>query len=117
MYEYKVKEVIKVYDGDTITVTIDLGMHISNTIVIRLFGIDTPEIRGVERPQGLESKKWLKKKLLSAVKQGQCILIRTHKDKKGKYGRMLGELFLNSFDTVSLNTQLVELGLAEVNFY
>jgi micrococcal nuclease len=108
MYEYKILEVVKVYDGDTITVILDLGFGISKKEVIRLYGINTPELRGVERPQGLVSRA----RLLELINNAKNLRIKTHKDKKGKYGRMLGEIFADDYST-SLNHLLISEGLAE----
>ena len=62
MYEYKVKEVVKVVDGDTIDVVIDLGFDLFKKERVRLAGIDTPESRTrdlEEKKLGLEAKKYL----------------------------------------------------------
>ena len=89
MYEYKAT-VTKVYDGDTITVDFDLGFGILiRKQKIRLLGINTPEIRGPEKPQGIISRDALRQRIL-----GKVVTIKTSKDKKGKYGRWLGEVFI-----------------------
>lgn len=116
MYEYRalVAEDRDVYDGDTITVDVDLGFHIwAKDEKIRLVGIDTPEVRGPERPEGLKSRDWLRERIA-----GKEIILRTQKagTGKGKYGRWLGEIFLPG-EAVSLNQQLVDLGLAEPASY
>lgn len=109
LYIYKAK-ITSVYDGDTVTADIDLGFHIwAHGEKLRLHRINTPEVRGVERPQGLVSRDWLRKKIL-----GKDVLIRTIKDKKGKYGRYLAEIFL---DGTNINDQLVKEGLAEYKDY
>jgi micrococcal nuclease len=111
MYEYRVKQVLKVVDGDTIDVIIDLGFDVSFTSRVRLAGIDTPESRTTdarEKILGLEVKDYLKKALDGATD----IVIRTEKaDSSEKYGRILGWLFINR-QTDSLNTQLVNKGYA-----
>ena len=111
MYEYRVKQVLKVVDGDTIDVVIDLGFDISFTSRVRLAGIDTPESRTTdarEKILGLEVKEYLKKALEGATD----IVIRTEKvDSSEKYGRILGWLFINR-QTDSLNTELVNKGYA-----
>ena len=105
MYEYNA-DVIRVYDGDTITVNIDLGFGIwMKNQTIRLYGINTPEIRGEEREQGLISAEYLRTKIL-----GKRIILKTVKDKKGKYGRWLGEVYL---DDINVNQELIEEGLAK----
>ena len=78
MYEYFVKEVKNVVDGDTIDVVIDLGFDILFASRVRLAGIDTPESRTtdkVEKVLGLESKEYLKKQL----KDAKSVVIRTEK--------------------------------------
>jgi micrococcal nuclease len=63
MYEYRVKQVLRVVDGDTIDVDIDLGFDISFTSRVRLAGIDTPESRTTDKKEkalGLEVKQRLK---------------------------------------------------------
>ena len=111
MYEYRVKQVLKVVDGDTIDVVIDLGFDISYTSRVRLAGIDTPESRTTdarEKILGLEVKEYLKKALDGATD----IVIRTEKvDSSEKYGRILGWLFINR-QTDSLNMELVNKGYA-----
>jgi micrococcal nuclease len=111
MYEYRVKQVLKVVDGDTIDVIIDLGFDVSFTSRVRLAGIDTPESRTTdarEKILGQEVKDYLKKALEGATD----IVIRTEKsDSSEKYGRILGWLFVNR-QTDSLNMELVNKGYA-----
>ena len=95
MYEYRVKKVLKVVDGDTIDVDIDLGFDISFTSRVRLAGIDTPESRTTNKDEkvlGLEVKDRLKHLISTA----NTVVIRTEKpDSSEKYGRILGWLFLD----------------------
>jgi micrococcal nuclease len=111
MYEYRVKNVVKVVDGDTIDVEIDLGFDISITQRVRLAGIDTPESRTrdlAEKALGLEVKELLKKKL----EEAKVIVIKTEKpDSTGKFGRVIGWLHLDNAE-VSLNKTLVASGYA-----
>ena len=111
MYEYRVKKVLKIVDGDTIDVDIDLGFSISYAQRVRLAGIDTPESRTrdlAEKALGLESKKKLEEILLGA----EDIVIRTEKpDSTEKFGRILGWLFVNGEDK-SVNHTLVDTGYA-----
>ena len=105
MYEYRAL-VVKVYDGDTIVVDIDLGFGIMmKNQSVRLLGVDTPEIRGKERNEGLEVKIAVENKIL-----GKWVKIKTMKDKKGKYGRWLVNLWV---DDLCINNWLVTEGLAE----
>lgn len=108
MYEYKVKEVVKVVDGDTIDVIIDLGFDLSKKERVRLAGIDTPESRTRdldEKKLGLEAKEYLSTNLSNA----NDLMISTKKD--GKYGRMLGTIYIND-DIVSMNRQMIDKGYA-----
>ena len=111
MYEYFVKEVTKVVDGDTIDVVIDLGFDIMFSSRVRLAGIDTPESRTtdkVEKALGLESKEYLKKNL----KDAKPIVIKTEKmNSSEKYGRILGWLYING-DTESINNKMINDGYA-----
>jgi len=111
MYEYRVKKVNKIVDGDTIDVDIDLGFDISFSSRVRLAGIDTPESRTTnlkEKALGVEVKEKIKKEIAAA----KDIVIKTEKpDSSEKYGRILGWLFLDG-NTVSLNQQLIDQGYA-----
>lgn len=112
MFEYKVKEIVKVYDGDTVTVKIDLGFNISITERIRLLGINAPEVRGESREAGLASRDWLRQKLEEAKENGYDIILKTKKDKKGKYGRYLGYILINGPEPVNLNMRMIQEGHA-----
>jgi micrococcal nuclease len=111
MFEYYVKKVTKVVDGDTIDVDIDLGFDISFSSRVRLAGIDTPESRTtdkMEKALGLESKEYLKK----AIDASKTVVIKTEKmDSSEKYGRILGWLFLDG-SKVSVNEQMIADGYA-----
>jgi micrococcal nuclease len=111
MYEYYVKKVENVVDGDTIDVLIDLGFDILFASRVRLAGIDTPESRTKdlkEKALGLESKEYLKKHL----KDAKSVVIKTEKmDSSEKYGRILGWVYVNG-DTVSLNDMMINDGYA-----
>lgn len=109
MFIYNVKEIIKIYDGDTITVILDLGFGITKREIIRLARIDTPEIRGEEREAGLISRDWLRERLYVAFETNKNITIRTNKDRKGRYGRYIGEVFV---DEQNINDELLNEGLA-----
>lgn len=106
MYEYKIKEILRVYDGDTVTVVLDLGFGITKKEKFRLAFINTPELKGSEREQGLISRDWLRERLNT----NEEIIVKTFKDRKGKYGRYIGELFIND---ISINEQMITEGLAE----
>tara|TARA_Y100000401_G_scaffold66470_1_gene53063 strand:+ start:82 stop:504 length:423 start_codon:yes stop_codon:yes gene_type:complete len=102
MYEYNCN-VKRVVDGDTVDVIIDLGFDISYSSRVRLFGIDTPESRTRdkdEKARGLISKDFLK----SYLDKGG-VVIRTRKDKKGKFGRILGEMIVEDTNINKLMIQ------------
>jgi micrococcal nuclease len=111
MYEYRVKKLTGVVDGDTIDVEIDLGFNVSYAQRVRLAGIDTPESRTTDKAEkvlGLESKEYLKSKL----KDAKLIVIKTEKpDSSEKYGRILGWLYVDG-NTISVNDQMIEDGYA-----
>jgi micrococcal nuclease len=111
MFEYYVKKVSKVVDGDTIDVEIDLGFDISFSSRVRLAGIDTPESRTADKMEkvlGLEAKAYLKHQIESA----KAVVIKTEKmDSSEKYGRILGWVFLDGA-TVSLNEKMIADGHA-----
>jgi micrococcal nuclease len=111
MYQYYVKELKSVVDGDTIDVVIDLGFNVLFQQRVRLAGIDTPESRTsdkFEKTLGIESKEYLKKQL----KEAKSIVIKTEKmDSSEKYGRILGWLYVND-DTESINDKMINDGYA-----
>jgi micrococcal nuclease len=111
MYEYYVRKVENVVDGDTIDVLIDLGFDILFASRVRLAGIDTPESRTkdlAEKALGLEAKEYLKK----AIKDAKSVVIKTEKmNSSEKFGRILGWLYVNG-DTESVNDKMINDGYA-----
>lgn len=111
MYEYYVRKVENVVDGDTIDVLIDLGFDILFASRVRLAGIDTPESRTkdlAEKALGLEAKDYLKK----ALKDAKSVVIKTEKmDSSEKYGRILGWVYVDG-NTVSVNDMMINDGYA-----
>jgi micrococcal nuclease len=100
MYEYKAK-VVRVIDGDTIKVEIDCGFGITFKETLRLLDIDTPELRAKTKEEREHAKD--AKAFLAGYTFGQDIVIRTKKDKKGKYGRYLAHIFMNNgLDLIAL---------------
>ena len=109
-YTYHAK-VIKVYDGDTFTVNIDLGFYIVwNEQVIRLARVNTPEVRGKEREEGIKVRDIVRKLILDKE-----VVIKTIKDKKGKYGRYLAEIEFEDENgkMINLSDYLLENDLAK----
>jgi micrococcal nuclease len=111
MYEYYVREVKNIVDGDTIDVVIDLGFSILFESRVRLAGIDTPESRTTDKREkalGLESKKYL----ADRIKAAKNVVIKTEKlDSSEKYGRILGWIYLDG-EGSSINHEMIEKGYA-----
>lgn len=112
-YIYEAK-IIDVYDGDTVTAEIDLGFHVKIKEKLRLSEINAPEIRGEEREEGKKSKISLSELIL-----GREVVIYTERDKKGKYGRYLAEIFVKTENGswIDVNKTLVEQGYAIFKSY
>jgi len=114
LYVYK-SIVTSVYDGDTITVDIDLGLHVwVKDEKIRLNRINAPELKGNERAKGLLSRDFLKEQILKKE-----ITINTIKDKKEKYGRYLAEIWFEDKNgkQININDLMVEKGFARYQKY
>ena len=107
MYEYK-GIIRRVVDGDTVDITLDLGFDILYNNRIRLVGIDTPE----SRTRDLEEKKLglaAKDRVKELCPVGSTVTVKTTKDGRGKFGRILGEIYVGD---VNVNKLLVEEGHA-----
>ncbi len=114
LYNYKAK-VTEVYDGDTCTLEIDLGLNafIKNE-KIRLSRIDAPEVRGKEKEKGLRARDFLRQQILEKE-----IWLETIKDQEEKFGRYLGEIYLETKPEkyVNINDLMVEKGFAVYKKY
>ena len=114
-YNFRVTKIKKVLDGDTIDVIIDLGFDLAKTERVRIAGVDTPEKRTrdlEEKALGLDATNWLKGKLEETIKGDEELIIRTElKGGVGKYGRLLGWLYVGDSD-LSLNEQMITEGYA-----
>ena len=114
-YNFRVTEINRVVDGDTIDVTIDLGFDLFKKERVRVAGVDTPEKRTrdlEEKALGIDATNWLKKKLEDTIDGDEELTIRTElKGGVGKYGRLLGWLYTGDSD-VSLNEQMIDEGYA-----
>ena len=109
MYQYKIKTIKKIVDGDTIDVDIDLGFGITYSHRVRLKGINTAETKTLnleEKAKGLAAKEWLKKEL---SREGEWVIETTKED---KYGRILGTLYFVG-DPVTINERMLNEGIAK----
>lgn len=114
-YNFRVVEINRVVDGDTIDVTIDLGFDLYKKERVRVAGVDTPEKRTrdlEEKALGIDATVWLQEKLEGAIEGDDDLVIRTELvGGVGKYGRLLGWLYIGDGD-MSLNEQMIEEGYA-----
>ena len=106
LYTYKAR-CTSVYDGDSVTLDIDLGFNIvMHNQKIRLLGINTPEVRGSDRLDGLIARDRLRELI-----EGKDIIMVSHRDKSGKYGRWLATIYTNG---INVNQLLINEGLADI---
>lgn len=101
MYEYKAK-VVNVVDGDTIDLVVDMGFYMTATIRSRLLGINTPEIHGETKNEGLLAKAYVSSRLLNNE-----VTIKT--TKADSFGRWLCTVFIGE---ENFNATLISMGLA-----
>ena len=110
-YNFRVVEINRVVDGDTIDVTIDLGFDLFKKERVRVAGVDTPEKRTrdlEEKELGIEATNWLKEKLDGAITGDDDLVIRTELvGGMGKYGRLLGWLYIGDSE-LSLNEIMIK---------
>ena len=107
MYEYRIKEVVKVVDGDTVDVILDLGFGLYKKERCRIAGIDTPEKRTRDKDEkllGLDATHYAEEWFCCDPK---TLEVRTEKD--GKYGRMLGWFYK---DGECFNEKIIQDGYA-----
>lgn len=92
IYTYEYVKVLKIIDGDTLDVLIDLGFNLSKEVRLRLHGINAPEIKGVTRQEGLASKEYLQYIIpVDTIIKVECMGI-------DKYGRYLAKIYKNNID-------------------
>jgi len=109
MYQYKVKKINRIIDGDTIDLDIDLGFGITLSHRVRLKDINAAETKTLdleEKAKGLVAKEWLKKEL---SREGEWIIETVKED---KYGRILGTLYFVG-DPVTVNERMLNEGIAK----
>ena len=108
MYQYKIKKINRVIDGDTVDLDIDLGFGVTLSHRVRLKGINAAETKTSnleEKTKGLVAKEWLQKEL---SREGEWIIETVKED---KYGRILGSLYLVG-DPVTINERMLNDGIA-----
>ena len=114
-YNFRVVEVNRVLDGDTLDITIDLGFDLYKKERVRVAGVDTPEKRTrnlEEKALGIDATNWLKEKLEGAINGDDELSVRTELvGGTGKYGRLLGWLYIGD-ELLSLNEQMIAEGYA-----
>ena len=106
MYEYAIKEIVKVIDGDTVDIIIDLGFNLTKKERVRLAGIDCPETRTKdeeEKEMGIEAKQFLRRRL------NDCVNLKVKTEKDGKFGRMLGWIYCGE---TNINEEMIYRGYA-----
>tara|TARA_B100000925_G_C21796963_1_gene382907 strand:+ start:17 stop:460 length:444 start_codon:yes stop_codon:yes gene_type:complete len=108
LYNFRVKQVTKIVDGDTFDCILDLGFDVLLEGRVRMLGIDTPESRTrdlEEKAYGLLAKEWLVDHM-----KGEDIIVQTVVDnEKGKFGRILGTVIV---DGTNINDQMISEGHA-----
>jgi micrococcal nuclease len=112
LYWYRA-QVTRVVDGDTIKVLADLGLETFQRLTLRFHGVNTPEIYGVPKDSD-EYAAGMKAKLrVEELISGKQVWIRTYKDRTGKYGRYLAEVFFQDEEGrhTSVTKLLLEDGL------
>lgn len=109
MYKYNVKEVIRVVDGDTIDLIVDLGFSIFHRIRVRLLGVDAPETRTKdleEKARGLKAKEFLT--IFMDDNRSSEIIVESKK--LDSFGRSLAYVFVDGYN---LSYIMIENGHAE----
>jgi micrococcal nuclease len=117
-YWYTAK-VLKVIDGDTLDVMIDLGFNIHHKARVRLYGVNTPESRTkdlAEKEMGLKAKTFT----ADWIARHQTVFLKTIAGKDDKYGRILAQIYsdkdVKSEQTACLNEDIVSSGYARAYF-
>lgn len=108
-YSYSAK-VTDIYDGDTFTLEFDLGFGLQYEDVIRLARVDTPEIKGKERPEGVKVRDKVEELILN-----KPVIAVTNQDDRGKYGRIIAEIYYQHDGFwVNLSEYLLKNAMAEL---
>lgn len=113
-YRYENISVLDVYDADTLTVLVQLGFKISFELKLRLARINAWEVKGKEKPKGIEARNWFENTLFLAKQEKKKIWIETYKDASEKFGRYLADVYVGE---QCLNDELVKRGMAKYQKY
>ena len=112
-------KLLKVIDGDTVELMVDLGFNIHHKMRVRLYGVNTPESRTKdlkEKELGLKAKKFTEDWLT----HHEWVFVNTIPDKNDKYGRILARIFssdqINDPKTACLNIDIIQAGYAREYF-
>jgi len=110
-FEYRYRCLVsRVIDGDTVVCDVDLGFGVwVRGVVFRMYGMNAPEMKGLSREKGLASKGYLEDIFERSGSLG-CTVV-TYKDKREKYGRMLGVFYVGD-EMWSVNSQMIDSGMA-----
>lgn len=100
MYQYKAK-MIRVIDGDTYELAVDLGFRIYHQIHVRLHGVDTPELYRPRNEAELEHAREAKAFVEQLIPVGSYVELETFKDRAGIYNRWEAEIYLGGGETLS----------------
>ena len=106
-YSYRVKNIVKIIDGDTFDCILDLGFDVLLEARVRMMGIDTPESRTrdlEEKKFGFLAKEWLTDHLSDSI-----IITTVVDNEKGKFGRILGTVWAEG---ININEQMIDEGYA-----
>lgn len=102
LYNYKITDIVKIVDGDTVYVNVSLGFDIKALVKVRLAEVDTPELNSKDEEERIKAKEY--KQYVQTVLQsapGELIL---HTKHRGKYGRWIGDIL---WEDNGLNLSLV----------
>lgn len=103
IFKYPKATITRVIDGDTVDAVVDTGFYNTHRDRFRLIGIDTPEMRGEERPEGIRSKQYV----IDLI-EGKDVELESHG--QDAFGRWLCVIYV---DGMNLNEHLIETGYAK----
>lgn len=111
MKKYIIDRIIKVYDGDTIRIRINLGLGVFKDEVIRFKLIDTPEMKGPDVAMAIKARNWLDKRLRKAIEDDDTVIIETKNERRCKYHRLLSDVYING---ENVSEEMLGLGFKKI---